>query len=406
VIATPGSPRVLDEETLSAVRRRIGIPVRRSARMHNEICSVDSFRQFAHGYGDDNPLYCDPDYSQSSSWAAPLAPPMYPYSAGKWRPVEWTDEQRAEMKAGDPLLNIGQYMCGERWVFVKPVRAGDVLERQQSMFSAELKTSSFGGGQGALVSHRVAWENESGSPYAVRFLDYWHADRDKSRAAGKNRHVESPSYSDEDLDRIDRLYASEWRRGATPLMVGHVAVGDTLGPIAKGPMTVSDIVCWHAGIGMGDLGLGALKLSYKNRQRMPGFYKKDRFGGWDAAIRVHWDQSAAAHIGQPQSYDYGFMRTNWMVHLITNWMGDDAWIWQLSFAVKKFNYIGDVHYVSGTVVEVDPLTNRVIVEVALVNQRDETTAHGTAVVILPEAAGRPAQIPDFDVADVPEAVAP
>ena len=215
--AAPESPRVLDEETLSAVRRRIGIPVRRSARMHNEICSVDSFRQFAHGYGDDNPLYCDPDYSQSSSWAAPLAPPMYPYSAGKWRPVEWTDEQRAEMKAGDPLLNIGQYMCGERWVFVKPVRAGDVLERQQSMFSAELKTSSFGGGQGALVSHRVAWENESGSPYAVRFLDYWHADRDKSRAAGKNRHVESPSYSDEDLDRIDQLYASEWRRGATPL---------------------------------------------------------------------------------------------------------------------------------------------------------------------------------------------
>ena len=29
--------------------------------MHNEICSVDSFRQFAQGYGDDNPLYCDPD---------------------------------------------------------------------------------------------------------------------------------------------------------------------------------------------------------------------------------------------------------------------------------------------------------------------------------------------------------
>ena len=229
-------------------------------------------------------------------------------------------------------------------------------------------------GSGALVSHRLAWEDESGSPYAVRFLDYWHADRDKSRAAGKHRHVESPSYSDEDLERIDQLYANETRRGATPLLVGDVAVGDTLGPIVKGPMTVSDIVYWHAGIGMGDLGLGALKLSYKNRQRMPGFYKKDRFGAWDAAIRVHWDQSAAARVGQPESYDYGFMRTNWMVHLITNWMGDDAWIWQLSFAVKKFNYIGDVHYVSGTVREVDPLTNRVTVDVALVNQRDETTA--------------------------------
>jgi len=62
--------------------------------------------------------------------------------------------------------------------------------------------------------------------------------------------------------------------------------------------------------------------------------------------------------------------------------------------------------VSGTVVVVDSLTNRVIVVGALVNPRDETTAHGTAVVILPETAGRPAQIPDFDAADVPEAVAP
>jgi acyl dehydratase len=406
VTAAPQSPRALDEETIAAVQHRIGIPVRRSVRMHNEICSVDSFRQFAQGYGDDNPLYCDPEYAQSSSWAAPLAPPLYPYSAGKWRPVEWTDEQRAEMKAGDPLANIGQYMCGERWVFVKPVRAGDVLIREQAMFSAELKASSFGGGRGALVSHRLSWADESGLPYALRFLDYWHADRDKSRTAGKYRRVQTPSYSEEDLERIDRLYAHESRRGQTPLLVGDVRAGDMLGPIAKGPMTISDIVCWHAGIGMGDLGLGALKLSYKNRQRMPGFYKKDQFGAWDAAICVHWDQAAAARVGQPASYDYGFMRTNWMVHLITNWMGDDAWIWQLSFAVNKFNYMGDVHYVSGTVRQVDPLTNRVTVDVALVNQRDETTAHGCAVVILPTSAGETAQIPAFDGADLPEAAAP
>ena len=289
--AAPESPRPLNEQTIAAVQRRIGIPVRRTARMHNEICSVDSFRQFAQGYGDDNPLYSDPAYAQSSSWGASLAPPLYAYSAGKWHPVDWTEEQRAEMTSGDPLANIGQYMCGERWMFTKPVRAGDVLIREQSMFSAELKSSSFGGGQGALVSHRLAWEDESGSPYAVRFLDYWHADRNKSRAAGKHRHVESPAYSDEDLERIDHLYANETRRGATPFLVGDIAVGDTLGPIVKGPMTVSDIVYWHAGIGMGDLGLGALKLSYKNRQRMPGFYQKDRFGAWDAAIRVHWDQS-------------------------------------------------------------------------------------------------------------------
>lgn len=406
-MSAPNVPRrELDEQTIADVRRRIGIPVGRSARMHNEICSIDSFRQFAQGYGDDNPLYCDPDYAARSSWGAPLAPPLYPYSAGKWRPVEWTDEQRAEMKSGDPLRNIGQYMCGERWVFAKPVRAGDVLTREQSMFSADLKTSSFGGGRGALVSHRLSWEDDAGDPCAIRFLDYWHADREKSRQAGKNRNIEAPSYTDEDLERIDHLYATESRRGSQPLLASDIAIGDSLGEIAKGPMTVSDIVYWHAGIGMGDLGLGAFKLSYKNRQRMPGFYKKDQFGAWDAAIRVHWDQAAAAAVGQPGCYDYGFMRTNWMVHLITNWMGDDAWLWQLSFSVGKFNYVGDVHFVSGTVREVDSRTHRVTVDVQLRNQRGDTTAQGSAVVLLPPSAGQSAHIPRFDPADVPAATAP
>lgn len=48
-------PRELNEATIDAVRRRIGIPVRYSPRSHNECSSVDSFRHFALAYGDDNP---------------------------------------------------------------------------------------------------------------------------------------------------------------------------------------------------------------------------------------------------------------------------------------------------------------------------------------------------------------
>ena len=67
--------RELDEETLELVRRRIGIPVRFSPREHNEVASTDSFRHFARGYGDDNPLYGDPEYATASSWGGPLARP-------------------------------------------------------------------------------------------------------------------------------------------------------------------------------------------------------------------------------------------------------------------------------------------------------------------------------------------
>lgn len=404
--STATGTRVLDEETLEVVRRRIGIPIRRSVRHHNEVSSTDSFRHFAAAYGDDNPLYSDPAYASASRWGTPIAPPLYPYSAGVMRRVKWTADDESAMAGGDPLRGIGQYMCGERWLFVKPIRPGDVLLRSQSLFSAELKRSSFGGGTGALLSHEVSWDDEQGSPYALRYLDYWHADRDKSRQTGKYRDRERPTYTDEDIERIDAMYESATVQGAKPRLAGDVKAGDSLGPIVKGPMSVTDIVCWHAGTGMGEFGVAALGLGYKNRRRVPAFYQKNDQGFWDAAMRAHWDQSWAERLGQPAPYDYGFMRTNWMVHLITSWMGDDAWIWKLSSSVRKFNHMGDVHEISGVVREVDRSANTVTIDVVEVNQRGETTCDGWVVVVLPGADGGTAALPRFQPEDVPEATAP
>ena len=61
-------PRELDDATIAEVRKRIGIPVRYSPRAHNEVSSTDSFRHFARAYGDDNPLYNEPDHASRSSW--------------------------------------------------------------------------------------------------------------------------------------------------------------------------------------------------------------------------------------------------------------------------------------------------------------------------------------------------
>ena len=70
-----GTRGFVNDETLAAVRRRIGIPTRHRQRFHNESCSADSFRHFAQGYGDDNPLYCDAEYARMSPWAGLVAPP-------------------------------------------------------------------------------------------------------------------------------------------------------------------------------------------------------------------------------------------------------------------------------------------------------------------------------------------
>ena len=399
-------PRALDETTIEEVRKRIGIPVRYSPRAHNEVSSTDSFRHFARAYGDDNPLYNEPAHATGSAWGSPIAPPLYPFVSGIARPVDLSEAEKALMAEGDPLAGIGQYMCGERWLFPRPVRAGDVLWQSQSLHSADLRPSSFGGGTGALVSHRVSWEEEGGDPFAFRFLDFWHADREKSKKAGKNRNLERPSYTDEDLEGFDALYDAEAVRGPEPRLAGDVQVGDELGPIAKGPISVTDMVAWHAGVGWGMYGGGSSKIAHRNRRRVPKFYVKNDLGFWDSAQRCHWDDEWAQRMGHPGAYDYGVMRTNWMVHLVTNWMGDDAWIWKVSASVRKFNYLGDAHVIAGVVREVDRAESTATVDITGTNQRGEVTCDARVVVILPTAEGGPARIPDYDPTQVPEASAP
>jgi len=399
-------PRALDETTIEEVRKRIGIPVRYSPRAHNEVSSTDSFRHFARAYGDDNPLYNEPAHATGSAWGSPIAPPLYPFVSGIARPVDLSEAEKALMAEGDPLAGIGQYMCGERWLFPRPVRAGDVLWQSQSLHSADLRPSSFGGGTGALVSHRVSWEEEGGDPFAFRFLDFWHADREKSKKAGKNRSLERPNYTDEDLERFDALYDAEAVRGPEPRLAVDVRVGDELGPIAKGPISVTDMVAWHAGVGWGMYGGGSSKIAHRNRRRVPKFYVKNDLGFWDSAQRCHWDDEWAQRMGHPGAYDYGVMRTNWMVHLVTNWMGDDAWIWKVSASVRKFNYLGDAHVIAGVVREVDRAESTATVDITGTNQRGEVTCDARVVVILPTAEGGPARIPDYDPTQVPEASAP
>jgi hypothetical protein len=87
-------------------------------------------------------------------------------------------------------------------------------------------------------------------------------------------------------------------------------------------------------------------------------------------------------------------------------MGDDAWIWKLSASVRKFNYLGDAHVVTGSISEVDPEAGTVTVSVSGENQRGEVTCDARIVVLLPPSSGAHAVIPDYDPSQVPEASAP
>jgi acyl dehydratase len=396
-------PRITDE-AIERLQGRIGIPVKWGGRPRNSVSSVDSIRQFATGYGDDNPLFTDQNYAEKTRWGSILAPPMYFMSTGIRGAVDWTDEQAEAMSGGDPLRGIGQYMSSERWAFVRPVTPGVRLRQHRYLHDVDVRDSSFGGGRVVVLTQRVEYSDFDGRLFALNERSYHHADRKASGESGKYRDLKILPYSDEQMEEIGQAYDAEWRRGEDKLRVSDVAVGDEVPQIVKGPLTVTDVICYHVGLGWGGMSAGPLKLAYKNRKRIPGFYTRNSLNAYDVAQRCHWESEFAQELGHPTAYDYGAMRTNWMIHLLTNWMGDDCWISRLSSRVRRFNYMGDTQWMRGRVERVDTEATVPSVDVVVegVNQRGETTTTGTATVLLCGADGSAPDLPDLGVGDLPE----
>ena len=108
--------------------------------------------------------------------------------------------------------------------------------------------------------------------------------------------------------------------------------------------------------------------------------------------RVHWDPAFARKSGNPTTFDYGRMRETWLIHLCTDWMGDDAWLWRLDCEFRKFNYVGDTQWLRGRVIRkflAEGSRPAVELQLEAVNQRDEVTTPGHATILLPSrGAGR------------------
>ena len=73
--------RVITDEMLASARSRIGALMKVHVPF-NEFVTVDAMRHFAHGTGDDNPMYCDRNYGAKTRWGNMIAPPLFYRSTG------------------------------------------------------------------------------------------------------------------------------------------------------------------------------------------------------------------------------------------------------------------------------------------------------------------------------------
>lgn len=391
----------ITDEGIARLRDRIGIAQPNPVPAHYLQPGADTFRIVARSYGDDNPLWCDPGYARASRWAEPIAPP--PLVGGDsliGEDVLTADDmaRQHELK-GDPLRGVHAFYsaCEREWW--APLRAGSRVRRRNALVAALDKASEFSGRSVHEWTAHV-FQDDAGRLLAGQYRLMIRTERARSRERKKYADVVVEPWTDEALARIDAQYAAERPRGREPRWFEDVAEGDDLGPMVKGPLTVTDMVCWHVGMGMGVYGVAPLRLAYLNRRRIPRFYQRDDLNVPDAMQRVHWDPEFARRSGNPSTFDYGRMRETWLIHLITDWMGDDAWLHRLRVEFRQFNYVGDAQWLGGRVTRkhlAEDGSGRhpaVDIELWARNQRGADTTPGSATVLLPSREHGPVELPE------------
>jgi hypothetical protein len=138
-----------------------------------------------------------------------------------------------------------------------PLRPDHRVFRRNAAVAVLDKPSEFAGRAIHEWSANV-FQADDGTILSGQYRLMIRTERERAQEKGKYKDVEFRRYEDDEIDAIDAQYERQARerRGAEPRFWEDVAVGDEVGPMVKGPLTVTDMVCWHVGMGMGSMGSG------------------------------------------------------------------------------------------------------------------------------------------------------
>lgn len=364
----------ITEDGLEFLRKRIGVPITDTVEPWNYEATRDNIRHYAHGIGDDNPLWTDPVYAKQTRYGSILALPSFLFSTS-----------RIVSGYCGGLSGVHAMWAGADWTWHKYVQQGDAIITQAHLKDLIEHKTRFAGRSIQQIYH-TDFFNQHGDQVAE--CDSWvfRTERDEARERG-TKYTEARArveqFTNEQLEEFYRLYQKEEIRGAVPRYWEDVKEGESLPRMMKGPMTVTGFICYAQG--WGGLYIRANKLAYQMIAKHRGLGIKNRFNVPDCPERVHWDESFALEVGAPGAYDYGPERCSWLTHHITNWMGDDGFLKSSKSQIRRHNPDGDVIFIDGVVARKFVEQGKHLVEITQKAQthRGELSATGVAVVELP-----------------------
>lgn len=353
---------------LEEARSLIGVELRRHDHSWNTEAHPDSVRHFCWGVGDDNPLFCNPEYGKSTRWGAELAPGCFLYTidstivAPKLRGIQWM-------------------YGGTGWEWYKPIRHRDRMTTRVRLLDAVEKQGSRA--QSFVVqTGESLYSNEAGELVAQALGTTAHRPRAKAEGGLKYEPRATHRYTVQELQQIAAGVDAEQVRGAVPRYWEDVREGDVIQPFLKGPLTITDMICWYPGAGH------TYKAHARADRHPSDAFVNPQTGAQDSAARGHTEEKMGREVGMPGGYDVGPQRISWLGQLVTNWVGDDGCMRALDVKLRRPNIFGDVSWCRARVVDKrkEDGVHLVYLEIHAENQLGEMNASGTAVAALPSVA--------------------
>lgn len=362
---------LITEEALAKFRARIGTKLR-IGNIYNQYVTPDSIRHFVDGIGDPNPLYRDREYARQTRYGELIAPPSWLYSVYP----TWVLQG---------LPGVHAFHSGNDWEIYLPIYNGDVITPEAVFTGFEEKPSKFAGRM-IMEYQEARYFNQRGELVAKAKSWLVRAERRAARETGKYASITVPHrWTEEELEKLEQDVLAEEVRGGTVRYWEDVEVGEQLRPVVKGPLGLTDMIAFTAGAA--PIQLLAHGLALRLFRAHPAWCVRDKeTGAREPIYSVHYNKSVARAVGLPYPYDVGAQRQCWLFHLLTNWIGDEGWVKRCYAEYRRFVYLSDAVWLTGTVTRkyVDEAGEYCVdIETHAINQRGEDTMPGQATVILP-----------------------
>jgi acyl dehydratase len=363
---------ILDDE-IEDVRKMIGEPLR--IKQWSLEAGIDAMRRYSFGLGDANPLFTDEAYGEKSSLGSVVAAPTFPYAI--WPPG-----------VGPGFPGLQAFYAGCRWELARYVRPGERLFAEAKLIDLQDKTGKRAGRFLIQIGETV-YRTADGEVVATNINRTFRVPR-KAAGGGLGYAAAPPkSWTLAEIEALEDEILAQTRRGATPRYWEDTQVGDALEDRIKGPLDQSTMITYYAG-NLG--GNASTDIAVRNRwtaRNHPDLVPNNRpaeiLAERTALGGGHHDAKVAETVGMPGVYDNGYMRVGWAQQLVTDWMGDDAFLKTLDCSIDLPNVLGDVVRFTGEVTRVYVEDGEHLVDLSILYKRHDgvTSGKGTATVRLP-----------------------